>query len=42
MGSGCACTVGMSYQCGYGLVCCSMTGALYSGGTCQYTCPWHP
>ena len=38
MGSGCSCTVGLSFQCGYGLTCCSLTGAAYSTGTCQYAC----
>jgi hypothetical protein len=40
MGSGCTCTVGLSYQCSYGLVCCNPTGAMYGSGVCQYYCPW--
>ena len=40
MGYGCSCTVGFSWQCGYGLNCCSWSGATYGSGTCQYTCPF--
>jgi hypothetical protein len=40
MGYGCSCTVGMSFQCGFGLKCCAFGGTMYASGTCQYTCPW--
>ncbi|MFM9105119.1 MAG: hypothetical protein ACKOWF_00260 [Chloroflexota bacterium] len=40
MSSGCACTGGLSWQCGFGLTCCVPGGIAYGSGTCQPSCPW--